>query len=80
MNHDWMQGAFLVGFSMASEDIWSILAKRRELDITEAMLKDPPKRGDESFEMFRTHGQRREQRKKGREKKPRNDKNDRKKK
>ena len=43
-NDEWMQGPALVGFSMASEDIWFALAKRRELDITEAMLKDPPKK------------------------------------
>ena len=47
-----MQAPFLVGLSMASENIWPALEKRRELDITEAMLKDPPKKGDQSFEMF----------------------------
>ena len=51
-NDERMQGPFLVGFSMASGDIWSALAKRREPDFTEAMLKGPLKKGDESYEMF----------------------------
>merc|ERR1739845_307339 len=51
-----MLGPFLVGASMASENLRSLLWNRSALNIHVDMLKDPPRKRDDSFEMFHTHG------------------------
>jgi hypothetical protein len=56
-NDVWMTGPFIVGASMASENIWHLLLHRANYNISAEMIKDPPVKGDESFDMFKTHGE-----------------------
>ena len=53
-NEERMQGPFIVSF--ASEDIDNLLFNRQQLRIDETMLKDPPAKGDDAFEMYKSHG------------------------
>lgn len=49
-------GPFIVGASMADEDSWRILSQRAMFNVTEDMLKDPPRIGDPRYPMTSTHG------------------------
>ena len=51
-----MQGPFIVGVSFASEDIGDLLSARKELGITANMLTNPPSKGDASYRMCKSHG------------------------
>jgi len=51
-----MTGPFIVGASMASENILALLQKRKEYNINAAMLQNAPIKGDSQYTMTRTHG------------------------
>jgi len=53
---DCMIGPFMVGMSMASENIPNVCFDRARLQVSFEMLHDPPKKGDERYTMFKTHG------------------------
>jgi len=55
-NDEFMTGPFIVGASMASENIQGLLVLRKELNITHSMLKNAPEKGDAQYPMFTTHG------------------------
>jgi len=55
-NDECVQGPFIVGASCASEDIVALLYNRGRFTIIDAMLKNPPSKGDKRYQMCTTHG------------------------
>merc|ERR1712107_290810 len=56
-NEQFMTGPFIVGASMASENIQALLVGRKSYNISPTMLKDAPVKGDFRYPMTRTHGE-----------------------